>query len=76
MPEKTLQHFAAAGHPPAPMRADGGDAEATIARYAAVGVDVDALAAQLQREGAAAFVASWRDLLQRIAAKSAALSAS
>ena len=76
MPEKTLQHFAAAGHPPAPMRADGGDAEATIARYAAVGVDVDALAAQLQRDGAAAFVASWRDLLQRIAAKSAALATS
>ncbi len=73
MPEKTLQHVASAGRPAEAMRADGGDAEATIARYAAAGVDVDALAAQLQRDGAAAFVASWRDLLQRIAVKSAAL---
>ena len=75
MPEQTLRHFATAGRPGGAMRADGGDAEATIARYAAAGVDVDALAAQLQREGAASFVASWRDLLQRIAAKSAALAA-
>ena len=73
MPEKTLQHFASAGRPPDGMRTDGGDAEATIARYAAAGVDIDALAVQLQRDGAAAFVASWRDLLKRIAAKSAAL---
>ena len=75
MPEKTLQHFAATGRPPQPMRSDGREAEATIARYAAAGVDVDALGAQLQRDGAAAFVASWRDLMQRIAAKSAALEA-
>ncbi|MDE2295733.1 MAG: transaldolase, partial [Gammaproteobacteria bacterium] len=73
MPEKTLQHFATAGRPPDPMRAEGADAEQTIARYAAAGIDVDALGGQLQRDGAAAFVASWRDLLQRIAAKSAAL---
>jgi transaldolase len=37
------------------------------------GVDLDALAAELQREGAAAFVKSWEDLLACIAAKSARL---
>ena len=39
------------------------------------GIDVDALAARLQRDGAASFVASWHELLGVIASKSAALSA-
>ena len=33
------------------------------------GVDVDALAARLQHEGAESFVASWRELLETVAAK-------
>jgi len=37
------------------------------------GVDIDALAERLQREGAQAFVKSWRALMQRIDAKSEAL---
>ena len=41
----------------------------TAARYAMR----QALAQQLQREGAQAFVTSWRRLLQRIEEKSAAL---
>ncbi len=57
------------------LPADGGDAEATLARFAAAGVDLDALAAQLQREGADAFVQSWNDLLDRITAKSDQLAA-
>jgi hypothetical protein len=37
------------------------------------GVDIDALAQQLQQEGAASCVKSWKELLQRIADKSAQL---
>jgi transaldolase len=36
-------------------------------------VDLDALAAKLQDEGAAAFVASWHELLGVVAAKRAAI---
>jgi transaldolase len=44
------------------------DAKST--RFAHVGVEYAALAAQLQREGAESFSASWKDLLDGIAAKS------
>ena len=44
-----------------------------LARFAKAGVDRDALAAQLQKEGADAFVQSWNDLLAVIAAKSESL---
>ena len=37
------------------------------------GIDIDALAAQLQEEGAKSFVNSWHDLMEVIASKSAAL---
>jgi transaldolase len=73
MPEKTLLAFAAQGAIKGAMPADGGDAEQTLASFAKAGVDVDALAARLQLEGAQSFVKSWKELLQRIADKSAAL---
>jgi len=57
------------------MAADGGDAEVTLARFARAGVDIDALATQLQIDGAKAFVKSWQELLERIGDKSAALTA-
>jgi transaldolase len=44
-----------------------------LARFAAAGIDVDALAARLQVEGAQSFVKSWAELLKRIADKSTAL---
>jgi transaldolase len=44
-----------------------------LARFAHAGVDIHALAHQLQREGAQSFVTSWQRLLQRIEDKSAAL---
>ena len=47
--------------------------QAVLARFAQAGVDVDALAVRLQREGAQAFVKSWRALMERIEAKSEAL---
>ena len=58
------------------LAADGGDAESVIAEFGRAGVDVAALAADLQQEGAEAFVKSWKGLLDCIAAKSEALTAS
>jgi len=73
LPEKTLLAFAEHGALEGTMAADGGDAEAVLARFVAAGVDIDALAIKLQKEGAEAFVKSWRQLLRRIDDKSAAL---
>ncbi len=73
MPEKTLRAFADHGVVGVAMAADGGDAEATLARFAEAGIDIGALALQLQKEGAASFVKSWGELMQRIADKSNAL---
>ncbi|MBJ6759697.1 transaldolase [Myxococcaceae bacterium JPH2] len=73
LPEPTLKAFAEHGRVGQPMPRDGGDAEAVLAAFAADGVDVDALADQLQREGAEAFVASWDRLMECIAQKMDAL---
>jgi transaldolase len=73
MPEKTLLAFAEKGQVNGVMAKDGGDAEAVLARFASAGVDVNALASQLQVDGAASFVKSWTELMQRIKDKSAAL---
>ena len=73
MPEKTLLAFAEKGSAKAVMAKDGADAEQVLGRFAKAGIDVDALAAQLQVEGAASFVKSWNELMQRIKDKSAAL---
>jgi transaldolase len=75
MPEKTLNAFAGHGRIDGTMDPLGGDAEVTLTQFAGAGIDIDALAAQLQREGAASFVKSWQELLRRIAEKSSALSA-
>ena len=56
-----------------PTPADGGDCEAVLAQFRKAGIDVDALAAQLQNEGAESFVKSWNELMGVIASKSAAL---
>jgi transaldolase len=73
MPEGTLKAFADHGEVGAIMPADGGDCEAVIAAHAKAGIDVDALAKQLQEEGASSFVKSWHELMGVIASKSAAL---
>jgi transaldolase len=44
-----------------------------LAGFSRAGIDIDALAAQLQDEGAKSFVQSWNDLMAVISAKSAAL---
>ena len=73
IPEKTLRAFAAHGELKGVMAEDGGNAEAVLARFTQAGIDLDALAQELQRDGAQAFVKSWQELLQRIADKSRAL---
>ena len=75
MPEKTLHALAEGGPVHEALRADGGDSEAMLARFVKAGIDIDALAEKLQRDGADAFVKSWRQLLQRIADKRAHLGA-
>ncbi|MGP1665165.1 MAG: transaldolase [Rhodanobacter sp.] len=75
MPEKTLHAFADHGQLHGVMATDGAEAEAMLARIRKAGVDIDALAQQLQVDGAEAFVKSWRQLLQRIADKATRLDA-
>jgi len=73
MPDKTLAAFADHGKIGATMPADGGSAEAVIEEFRRQGVDDNALAERLQREGADAFSKSWRALLAQIDKKSSQL---
>ncbi|MFM8291825.1 MAG: transaldolase [Planctomycetia bacterium] len=74
MPEATLLAFADHCTLGPPLPADGGDRGRLLAEIAAAGIDLAALGAELQSQGAAAFVKSWDELLAVIAekAKSAA----
>ncbi len=73
MPEGTLKALADHGDIGALMAADGGDCEDVLSQFAKAGIDVSALAAQLQDEGAKSFVASWNELMSVIAERSVAL---
>jgi transaldolase len=73
MPEGTLKALADHGEISAIMSADGGECEAVLDQFAKADVDVDALAALLQDEGAKSFVKSWNELMGVIASKSATL---
>jgi transaldolase len=63
MPEKTLKAFAEHGKVGAPMPLDGGDAEQTIAAIRREGVDIEALADKLQKDGGDSFKKSWSALM-------------
>src|SRR5262249_48821745 len=73
MPEATLKALAEHGELGSILPADGGNCEETLAQFAKAGIDVDALAAQLQDEGAKSFVKSWDELMNVIKSKSAAI---
>jgi transaldolase len=73
MPEGTLKAFAEHGQLGTTLPADGGDCEDVLARFSKTGIDIDALATQLQDEGAKSFVKSWNELMAVIASKGAAL---
>ncbi len=70
LPEKTLLAFADHGKFEGSLPPDGGHAEAVIEEFRREGVDEDALAARLQREGVDSFASSWDALLTRIREKS------
>ena len=72
IPEKTLLAFADHGKPGATLPVDGGLADAVLEEFRREGVDDEALAAQLQRDGVLAFAKSWAGLLARIREKSPA----
>jgi transaldolase len=63
MPEATLKALANHTELGSILAADGGDCEAVLAQFAKEGIDVDALAARLQDEGAKSFVNSWNELM-------------
>ncbi|HEY5709296.1 MAG TPA: transaldolase [Solirubrobacterales bacterium] len=73
MPEPTLHAFADHGEVGDLVPPDGGDCEEVLAEFAKAGIDVDALAERLQREGKEAFVKSWNDMLESIESKRGAL---
>jgi transaldolase len=73
MPEGTLKALADHGELSDIMASDGGNCEELLSQFAKAGIDVDALAAQLQEEGAKSFVNSWNELMTVIASKIAVL---
>jgi transaldolase len=73
MPEGTLKALAGHTELGSILPADGGDCEEVLAEFTKAGIDIDALAAQLQDEGAKSFVKSWNELMGVIESKSAAI---
>jgi transaldolase len=75
MPAKTLQAFAERGKVGTTMPRDGGDCEQTIEQIRRQGVDIEALADKLQKDGGDAFAKSWHELLGGLEEKVAKLTA-
>ena len=73
MPEGTLLAFADHGGTTVALSRDGGDADSMLAKHIEAGIDLAALSAQLQSDGAKSFVKSWNDLLGAIESKSKVL---
>jgi len=73
MPEGTLKALATHTELGELLQTDGGDSGEVLEQFAKAGVDIAALAMQLQSEGAVSFVKSWNDLMQVISSKTARL---
>jgi transaldolase len=73
MPDGTLEAFFDHGEVGDPLPANGGDADALLARFTGAGVDLGDVAARLQRDGAASFVNAWNELMDRIKAQTSTL---
>jgi transaldolase len=73
MPEATLNALAQHSELGSILPPDGGDCEKVLEQFAKAGIDIDALATQLQDDGAKAFVKSWNELLECIDSKSIAI---
>jgi transaldolase len=73
MPDATLKAFGDHGQVGELLAPDGGDCEKVLASFVKAGIDIDALAIQLQNDGAASFVKSWNDLMASIESKSSVM---
>ena len=75
MPEATLLALAAHGVIDGTVHALCHKGDEILSKFTKAGIDIDALADQLLREGVTSFTTSWINLLESIAAKSTALTA-
>lgn len=66
MPEPTLKALANRKELGSILPADGGDCEDVLSQFANPCVNIDALADQLQDEGAQLFMKSWNELISVI----------
>ena len=73
MPEGTVKALADHGEIGEMLPPDGGDSEAVLSQFAKASVDIEALAATLQDEGAKSFIKSWNELMSVISGKAEAL---
>jgi transaldolase len=73
MPPATFEAYRDHGHPAARLLEGLAEAPQVLQRVADLGVDLAAITAQLEREGVAAFIASYENLLQALTEKTAAL---
>jgi transaldolase len=69
MPESTLRAFADHGDVTHALSRVAGSASSTLRRADDAGIDLDAITAQLEREGVRSFCESYEELLGRIEAK-------
>jgi transaldolase len=68
-----LKAFADHGNAVAALPRDGGDFESVLKQHLDAGIDLTALSAQLQSDGAKSFVKSWDELLAAIESKAKVL---
>lgn len=73
MPDATLEAFFDHGEVGDSLPADGGDVDTLLARFTEAGVDLDRVAAGLQRDGAKSFVDAWDELMGRIKTQTTAV---
>ncbi len=73
MPETTLLKFGEHGELGRILSSGGGESDEVVYTLQRLGIDMDALAAQLQKEGAESFVKSWDEMMDVVAKKAQAL---
>jgi transaldolase len=74
MPDSTLQAFADHGELGPALSSNAAHDEEVFAAFLRAGIDIDALACQLQDDGVKSFVKSWIELMGVIASKASAIS--
>ncbi len=71
--ESTLEAFSDQEKIDTRMPANGGDCDTVLRRITQAGINIDGLAAELQKEAVTSFLKSWVELMMAIASKSASL---